>query len=139
MDKNELATKDTSLRWMQLCLCVGGRSPRIHYHLLECAARRAFYVESLSLRRADIICDQDLTTTRSFIFFAARFFSIPSDSNQAKMDTAYQSYKVLSKIGKSPFDGPNEVGGEETDSVVTKVTIGVFGIVAITAIVSGGE
>ena len=55
------------------------------------------------------------------------------------MDTAYQSYKVLSKIGQNPLVGDNEVGGEDTDSVVTRVTLGFFGIVAITAIASGGE
>jgi hypothetical protein len=55
------------------------------------------------------------------------------------MDTAYQSYKILSAIGKSPFEGDNEVGGEETDSVVTRFTLRFFGIVAIAAIASGGE
>ena len=70
-----------------------------------------------------------------------QIFNPPSATNSynTKMDTAVQSYKVLTMIGKNPLTGPNEVGGEETDSVVNKVTLGFFGIVAITAIVSGGE
>ena len=57
------------------------------------------------------------------------------------METAVQSYKVLTMVGKSPFsdDSKLEVGGEETDGAVTKIKLGFIGIVALAAIGSGSE
>lgn len=55
------------------------------------------------------------------------------------METAVQSYKVLTMVGKSPFSNASktEVGGQETDGVITKFNLGLIGIVALAAIVSG--
>lgn len=57
------------------------------------------------------------------------------------METAIQSYKVLTMVGKSPFsDGSKqEVGGEETDGAITKFNLGIIGMVALAAIASGSE
>lgn len=57
------------------------------------------------------------------------------------METAVQSYKVLTMVGKSPFaNGAKEtVGGEETDGAITNFNLGIIGIVALVAIASGSE
>jgi hypothetical protein len=57
------------------------------------------------------------------------------------METAIQSYKVLTMVGKTPFsDGSKqEVGGEETDGAITKFNLGIIGMVALAAIASGSE
>jgi hypothetical protein len=57
------------------------------------------------------------------------------------METAIQSYKILTTVGKSPFADREKttVGGEETDGAITQFNMGIIGIVALAAIASGSE
>jgi hypothetical protein len=57
------------------------------------------------------------------------------------METAVQSYKILTLIGKSPFadNDKKTVGGEETDGAITKFNLGIIGAVAFLAIASARE
>jgi hypothetical protein len=57
------------------------------------------------------------------------------------METAVQSYKILTLIGKSPFadNDKKTVGGEETDGAITKFNLGIIGAVALLAIDSARE
>jgi hypothetical protein len=57
------------------------------------------------------------------------------------METAIQSYKILTMVGKSPFVDGNKttVGGEETDGAITQLNLGIIGIVALVAVTSGSE
>ena len=58
------------------------------------------------------------------------------------MDSAVQTYHVLSCIGKSPYEIGKDavrVGGENTDSLVTGVGMGVIGLGALAGIGSGSR